>query len=270
VSDDTTRKRLFFGFEVDAPWPTHLPNGRVLLEKERHLTTAFLGNVDFSQLESLLENAPAPSFKIGLAGEFDKVVFLPSTNPHVVAYHVSWMENPSALEKDVQTFMHWLKSQGFNPNDPKKFLPHVTVSRSPFDSVSWNQTFQKFPMILRNFHLYESIGNLRYKTLWTYPLLPPFEEIEHTADIAYKIRGETPFQLYIHAFTALAFKFPEIISFRKEYVSIENLDAIIIALNRAISCADSEMGCPFKAVSFHGHIKQEANATLSWEMIVDV
>ncbi len=36
-------KRLFFGAEVSAPWPKELPQGRVLEEKARHLTLAFLG-----------------------------------------------------------------------------------------------------------------------------------------------------------------------------------------------------------------------------------
>ena len=34
-------KRLFFGFEVDAPWPS-LPEGRMIKEKDRHVTVAFL------------------------------------------------------------------------------------------------------------------------------------------------------------------------------------------------------------------------------------
>ena len=37
------QKRLFFGFEVKAPWPQGLPKGRILKEDQRHITIAFLG-----------------------------------------------------------------------------------------------------------------------------------------------------------------------------------------------------------------------------------
>jgi RNA 2',3'-cyclic 3'-phosphodiesterase len=36
-----------------------------------------------------------------------------------------------------------------------------------------------------------------------------------------------------------------------------------------VTASDVEVGCPFKAVSYHGEI-HESNGLLQWEMIVDV
>jgi len=51
-----------------------------------------------------------------------------------------------------------------------------------------------------------------------------------------------------------------------DFTPISDLNEIVYALNAMIARADSEIGCPFKAVSFHG----TENQTNEWEMIVDV
>jgi 2'-5' RNA ligase len=263
-------RRLFFAFEVDAPWPRDIPQGRVLHEKQRHLTVAFLGNADYSQLKAFLEEIPLPSFNVGLAGEFDKIVFLPQEDPHVAAYHVSFFDETSFLTSYASLLVSWLKNKGFNPYDRGKLFPHVTFCRFPLDRLSWASKFHKLPMMVKNLHLYESVGHLRYQFLWTHPLLLPFEEMEHTADIAFKVRGETVYQIFINSFTALAFQSPEMINFKREDILIQTIDDIVIELNRIISHTDAQCGCSFKAVSFHGGIEQEENGILTWEMIVDV
>lgn len=272
MHDSSLHKRLFFAFEVDAPWPAEMPRGRMLQEGERHLTVAFLGNSDYGQLEPLLKGIPLPPFKVGLAGEFDNIVFLPQGHPRVAAYHVSWMDQSSALADYSRILIDWLKSHGFNPDDRKEFLPHVTLCRAPFDSHAWREAFQPLPAVIKNLHLYESMGQLRCRPLWTYPLQIPFEEIEHTADIAFRIRGETTSQIFSHALTALAFKSPEMIKFKQGSTcsSIHTIDDIVIELNRIISRTDAAVGCSFKAVSFHGKIEKGPSGTLTWEMIVDV
>jgi RNA 2',3'-cyclic 3'-phosphodiesterase len=110
---------------------------------------------------------------------------------------------------------------------------------------------------------------LEYQSLWEIPLLSPFEEFEHTADIAFLVRGTTPQELHRNAQLALAFKFPKILPFFSKRLQ-DTLDEIIIALNEMVGKADAECGCPFKAVSFHGQIKAEEENLLHWEMIVDV
>jgi len=106
--------------------------------------------------------------------------------------------------------------------------------------------------------------------LWSYALKEPFLEIEHAADIAFHIRGESIRQLFHNALTALAFKYPALLKFNTDKVHLTDINDIIIALNQIISRTDCAVGCPFKAVSFHGEIKNEVDHILNWEMIVDV
>lgn len=262
-------KRLFFGLEVISPWPDSLPQGRLLEESHRHLTLAFLGNTDFSKLSVVLPSIPLPSFTMGLVGKFDKCLFLPEKHPHVVAWHVEWMDNADALGSYQKTLTHWLMSQDFLPKSESQFLPHVTLCRKPFIKKNWEKSFETLPLIAKDIHLYESLGGLKYRPIWTQSFIAPFDEIDHTADIAFWIRGKNLDQLYIHAQTALAFHSPILMNYFLNQGSIDTLDSIIARLNGAITRADSEIGCSLKAVSYHGHIL-EKNNILEWEMIVDV
>jgi 2'-5' RNA ligase len=268
----TEDKRLFFGLEAIAPWPHELPSGRLLKENQRHLTLAFLGKTHFPSLSTLLPSFPTPSFKVGLVGQFDKCLLLPKKHLHVVAWHVDWLENDHNVRHFQKTLVNWLLENGFVPaNHERDFLPHVTLSRKPFVSKEWTESFTKLPVIVKDIHLYESLGHSNYESRWHYPIKAPFEEIEHTADIAFRIRGENFTQLHQHALVALAFKYPPLLSyFSKIQENKEmNLEDIIIKLNTIIGRADSEIGCPFKAVSFHDKLIKEENL-LIWEMIVDV
>lgn len=259
-------KRLFFALEIHSFWPETLPQGRILAEKDRHLTLAFLGNIDFSKLP--LKDLPLPEFKVGFCGKFDQCLFLPKKHPRVVAWHADWLENVEPLQNYHNILNDWLKEKGFPADSKHDFLPHVTLSRAPFDLTEWKQCFNPLPFFASSLHLCESLGNLNYASIWSHIIKPPFEEIEHTADIGYLVRGETREQLFIHAFIALCFTFPDLLAFWKKDRP-ENVQDIVIALNNIVSKADQEIGCPFKAVSFHGNIK-EKNGLLEWEMIIDV
>jgi 2'-5' RNA ligase len=265
-------KRVFFGFEAIAPWPEKLPVGRLLDENHRHMTIAFLGNIPFSKLEPIIENLPKPPHRVGIAGVFDQCLFLPPRHPRVAAWHF----NCDAVEWNRITHFHQQFCQPLQELDLlrekelRPLLPHVTLCRAPFDPKQWKKHFQPLPMILKDFHLFESVGDLKYPSIWRHAMKPPFEEIEHTADIAFKIHAETLSQLFRHALTALAFRFPPLILFPEIEWEPTSLDDIVIALNAIVSRADEELGCPFKAVSFHGEIRQEQDNTLTWEMIVDV
>lgn len=236
--------RLFFGMEVVSAWPENFPSGRILLENHRHLTLAFLGESNMPDVRSF----PKPPFSIGLSGYFDQCLCL----SHVIAWHIHWLEEGVvAYQQELASWLH-LKQD---------FLSHVTLSRKPYVEKEWKEHFMPLPLYVKNINLYESMGYSQYKTLWQYPLLAPFEEIEHTADIGFIIRGNH----YLHAQLALAFHFPPLV----RYFDVSpktDLDEIVPALNAIIARADSEIGCPFKAVSFHGTISQNQE----WEMIVDV
>lgn len=262
-------KRLFFALEVAAPWPQYLPQGRCLLEHDRHLTLAFLGNTDFSKLQAVLPSFPLPSFSIGMTGIFDSCLFLPKRHPHVIAWHIDWWSNSQVFHEFHVQLMEWLALHGI-PCDARDWLPHVTICRQPFVVKEWEQAFYSLPMMTTHLHLYESLGHSRYQSLWSYPILEPFIEIEHTADIAFHIHGCDFNELHRHAQIALAFKYPPLLPYLSPTsMFIDNIEEIVIDLNTRIGQADAEIGCPFKAISFHDKLT-ESDQILTWEMIVDV
>lgn len=236
--------RLFFGMEIVSPWPEHLPDGRIIETENRHLTLAFLGETNTPDLDSF----PKPSFSTGIGGIFNEPIFL----KNVVAWHVNWFGD-EVVEYQKTVAKHFHLSE--------KFLSHVTMSRKPYNVEDWKKSFQPLPMYAKNIHLYESLGYSKYKVLWTHPILPPFEDIEHTADLAFLVRREH----YLNAQLALAFHFPLLLRYYDDR-KIESLDEIVSALNLLIARADGEIGCPFKAVSFHGTDEDKDE----WEMVVDV
>jgi RNA 2',3'-cyclic 3'-phosphodiesterase len=265
------QKRLFFGLEVNAPWPSKLPPGRHLDEKHRHLTLAFLGQVPYSKLTDSLKQFPTPSFKVGLVGRFDQCLLLPKKHPHVIAWNIEWLENPEALLTFQENLCSWLNKEGFPvANSDRKWLAHVTLSRQPFPAPQWLKTFNPLPLTIKDIHLYESLGNLHYSPIWTHPLKAPFIEIEHMADLAFHVYGESLEQLYCHAKMALAFRDSSILSCPFIPTKLDSVEDIVIALNEIIRQLDREEGSPFKAVSFHGDITKNSDETLKWEMIVDV
>lgn len=271
-----TLKRLFFAFKVNMPWPIALPTARLINEEARHMTVAFLGQTDFSRLQPLLSTIPLPSFKVGQTAATDQVIFLPEKHPHVVAWHVAEtaQKNTSNLANYSQLLINWLKQNGFFPDTRHPFLPHITLGRAPFRTNAWVKAFERLPLVVTSLHLFESLGQLQYKSMWSHNLEEPFIEIEHTADIAFQIRGESVHHLFQNALTALAFKYPALLKFKEKTIidatQISDIDDVIMALNQVISRTDAMLGCPFKAISFHGDIEKDPKGILHWEMIVDV
>lgn len=261
-------KRLFFGFDIVSVWPQHYPEGRLIAEEYRHMTFAFLGSSDFEKLKSHLHEIPLPDFKVGSVGQFDQPLFLPPHHPHVVAWKVLWLEESRKLLHFYNQLHVWLDQIGCPTEQRQGFLPHVTLCRPPFHVHEWKKSFHPLPMRIGSFHLYESLGHLQFSKLWTHPLLPAFEEIEHTADIAYIIHAEDLKSIFTHAQTALCFSFPPLLSFLTPPAEFHSIEEIVMELNEIIRRADQEIGVPFKAVSFHGKLKQEE--LYHWEMIVDV
>ncbi len=266
----TNEKRLFFGLEVFAPWPRPLPAGRGLDEAHRHMTVAFLGQTDHARLQSHLLQFPKPPFKVGLTAIFDQCLFLPERHPHAVAWRVDWLEGSEALLQYQMQLISWLQAGGFNPNARKEFLPHVTLARAPFNPHPWRERFKALPMMTGSLHLYESMGGLRYEPIWSFPIAPPFVEVEHTADLAFHVHAENLDQLQLHALIALSFRCPPLLNKWAEIPHPENLEELIIHLNSCVTHLDATEGCPFKVVSFHGDLETLENGILRWEMIVDV
>lgn len=259
---------LFFGFEVAAPWPEAMPSGRIISPTSRHLTVLFLGKHDPAPILSKLNEMPLPSFPIGATSIADSLLFLPPKNPHVVAYHLTFLSGDQDLLACHAALHDWFKGMGFNL-DARPFLPHVTLARAPYDQEKWKKGFEKIPLITSKLHLYQSQPNLTYTPIWTFPIAPPLEPISHTGDLAFRIQSKNLSDLYLHAQLALAFEAAPFLNFLDNASDIQSLEDLIIRLNRRISAWDEELGSPIKAVSFSGNLNHK-EGLLSWEMIVDV
>lgn len=261
-------KRLFFGIEVHAPWPQTFPEGRMIEESQRHFTLSFLGQIEYEPLHQILDSNPIKAEKIGSCGYFDKCLPLPPSRPNVVAWHAT-CQRTSSLFTQQKRLDEWLAEHHYSL-DNRPWLPHLTLCRKPFHINDWIKAFSPLPFYTSTIHLYESQGNLSYIPLWSHPLQIPFEEISHTADLAFFVYGESLDALYYNAFTALAFTQPSLLNAFQAISSIRSIDDIVMGLNQSIGLADRTIGSAFKAVSFHGDIIRLENELLKWEMIVDV
>lgn len=234
--------------EIEAVWPKEFPKARLI--EERHLTLSFLGDKE-------PKAPPLPPFTLGPAGYGNAWIFL----AHVVA--MNWMEAPKVLEgyqKEVAEY--------YQIDDKRPFFPHISVAREPFSIEEWKKVACQIPFYAKAVSVKESLGFSKYKTLWSHPLIPPFEEVEHTADIAFLVRGTNFSDLALHAKVALAFHFPPLIPFFTAWDGTA-LDDVIAYLNQILAAADSAIGVPFKAVSYHAEMT-EKKEYLEWRMIVDV
>lgn len=264
-------KRLFFGLELVAPWPEKFPSGNLLKPENRHLTLAFLGNINSTTLlDKLQQHALHVPLKVGTSGYFERCLFLPPKNPNVASWGVHWLSNAEPLLTFQKVLVKWLESIELKVDHPnREWLPHATVSRRPFDQKEWEQSFKPIPFITKNIHLYESLGQLQYMPIWSFSIQPPFDEFEHTADIAFRVHGTNLQDIFMNAQTALCFKHPLLLNYISN-APVTDLDEVVIQLNKMIGKADKEIGSPYKAVSFHGDLQQNTDQTFTWEMIVDV
>lgn len=261
----TKSKTLFYGLSVEAPWE-EFPKARILEEEMRHLTLAYVGSVAEDQIASLSQ-LPKNSMVCGIGGHFPNLLFLPPKEPRVVAYQPLFYEESSiqALQKELQTLVHSLSQA---PEKERPWQPHVTVGRAPFDRTEWEGAFIPIPFVCNKLHLYESLDHSKYKILSTQEYVPPFEEVPHTADYAFRVRGLNVTELYRHAQLALMFLSSEFIPYYDTQPK-ETLTDCIVGLNGIVSTLDRDHGSPVKAISFHGTLQKEANH-VSWLMILDV
>lgn len=160
------KKRLFFGFKVEAPWPDVLPEGRYLNEEDRHITVAFLGDTDFVSLKKNLDSCPKPSFHAGLVRMFDQCVFLPKRKANVAAWHIEWFDEVDPVNTYQKKIVSWLQELGFELKTYDSFLPHTTICRRPFEEKEWEDAFEPLPMMITDLQLYESLGNSKYQVIW--------------------------------------------------------------------------------------------------------
>lgn len=139
-------------------------------------------------------------------GIFDACIFLPpKKHPHVVAWNIHWLSLGKALISYQKQCLQWLHQRKYEI-EKRKFFPHVSIARSPFEKNQWKKVFSERPFLIRALHLYESVGGLHYVPQWTRPFIPAFEEVKHTTGKAFHIYGENLQQIYTNAQVALAFQ----------------------------------------------------------------
>lgn len=251
------KKNHFFGAEVISPWKDLPQDGRPIDPAYRHITMAFLGH------QEIKPPIPSLSFSIAPVGVLDSLLFLPDRNPRTISYHAKFLSK----EKEFLS----LQSSLAIKNNENTFLPHVTVARKEHpDKNLWREHFSPLPFFIKAIHLYESLGNLKYIPIKTASLLLPFESVDHTADLAFRIRGSSPSEIYLHAAIALSFSYPTMISHIENTQRFSSFEEIVKALNKLITKVDIEIGSPFKAVSLQGAIVEISPSIYEWEMIVDV
>lgn len=274
MQNDT--KRVFFGFEIFSNWLKIPEEKKVIQEKNRHITLLFLGEQNFLDVEKYLNEIPPLDLKIAPSGFFDEILFLPKKHPRLVAYKANFMDKKQTIEKFQKNIFDFFKNKNFPLKQNRdNFLPHITVCRNEFNIDNWKKNFEPFAFYVKSFNLFESLGNSEYSTLWKKEFIKPFDEIPHTADIAFNIKVDSNninnFSDFLYnAFIALSFKENKFLKYYKELKNVISIDDVIINLNEIVTKAEIDgIHMPFKAISFHSDIKKEDDI-LSWEMIVDV
>jgi len=269
MREEKKTNRLFIGASVVTVWPNAFPSEEIIKERNRHITILFLDGQDDNS-KNLLKTFPKPESVLSMAGFFSKYIGLPKRSPHLVAMEGEMITGIN-LENYRNQLLKWSESQGIDFKKPKRpFYPHLTICRKNPDISKWESEQIKIPFYVDEINLYQSMGNSEYEKLKTYSLVPIFEEISHTADIAFTIRGESLQSIFINAQIALSFVCNSFIDFLETNKEISSQDQIIMQLNKIIANVDIEVGSPFKAVSFHGSFTKSENGFYQWEMIVDV
>ncbi len=262
-------KRLFFGFELIAPWNDLPLSKRLLPPERRHLTLAFLGDVEEENLLSHIVEIPKPPFLVGKCGVLDTLTFLPKRHPRLVSFHADLGSHFNACKEYAAALENWLITLGYSFHQDREWLPHATISREATQFDRWKSHFTPLPFYFDKLQLYQSFPQMDYRPLRTVEMLKPFEELEHTADIAFLVRGETIEEIQKNAFIALAFKAPSLLHYPL-HMQFKSQEEIVKGLNQSLASLDSCEGSPLKAVSYHGEISTIAPNQLEWEMIIDV
>lgn len=275
MTQNAVETSLFIALDIQAPWPDQWPKGRIIQEEFRHLTLLFLGKTNLEKTLSVLNKLPKIFFPFAKIGFLDEVLFLPNNvkSPRVCAYHVDFKDEIKTVFDFQDQLLQTFKKAGFEFSEQDyHFLPHISIARNPQDMDQWKKITQPLPAIFPSLHLYESLGYSSYRKLWSREFILGFEQLPHTADIAYAIRGKDYNQLLKHAEMALAFEFHpfcRVIDQKDSIEDVNSINEIVKRLNKSVSLCDIESGVPFKAVSYHDQVKAKKNY-LEWEMIIDV
>lgn len=256
-------KRLLFGFETHAPWPEGLPEVKTLKAKHRHLTLLYFGDVSYKKLHDEIRYMPKPPFRVGPVAISDSCLCLPKRSPDIVTWHVDpFGEDP--INDYQQTLVEYFAEHDYD-FEKKKYIKHITIGKSVPLKKEMKKHFKPLPLYCSNLHLYESLKGDQYEPIWTYDLLPPFEEQEGGQFLLY---GESFQQVFLNAQIALAFKFPELVPFLDASYQVRNLHDGGIRLTTLLETAYRAIKIPIEKVTFPDNGKQE-KGLLSWPLHVE-
>lgn len=238
-----TVKRLFLGFEVDAPWFKNMPKGRMVAPESRHLTLAFLGEIDCGKRLKHLEHMPVFPCKVGAAGICKELIYLPVKKPNAVALSFKWLTQEELVLRFQQELTVWLQTFGYLASSGESvFLPHVTLARRPFQTREWTEIFYPLPMITTHLHLYESVGQLCYKPIWSKRVLQPISRmvLPQNTCTAFHLMANSYKDLWIHAWLGVSFIYPQVILENFSDCVFEDLEGVEEKLNSILKDFDIE------------------------------
>jgi 2'-5' RNA ligase len=256
------KKQLLFGFEAHAPWPKILPDEKTLKAKHHHLTLLYFEDVSYQKLHDEIRYMPKPSFRVGPVAVSDSSLFLPNRSSDIITWHVDpFGDDP--INDYQHALVEYYKELGYG-FDKKEYIKHITLGKSGALKKEIKKNFKPLPLYCSNLHLYESLKGDQYEPIWTYDLLPPFEEQKEGQFILY---GESFQQVFLNAQIALAFKFPELVPFLDPTYQVRNLHDGEIRLTTLLNAAYRAIKIPIDKTTFLENGKQE-KGLLSWPLQV--
>jgi 2'-5' RNA ligase len=256
------KKRLLFGLEAHAPWPESLADVKTLKARHRHLTLVYFGDVSYKKLHDEIRYMPKPDFRVGPVAISDSSLSLSNRSPDMIAWHVDPFG--SDLINDYQyELVEYFTEKGYD-FDKKKYVKHITLGKSSLLKKEMKKSFKPLPLYFSNLHLYESLKGDQYEPIWTYDLLPPFEEGKGGQFILY---GESFQQIFLNAQIALAFKCPELVPFLDPSYQVRNLHDGGIRLTTLLNQAYRALKIPIEKATFLDSGKQD-KGILSWPLQV--
>ena len=166
-------KRVFIGIPIRVNLQTIVemiqttidaPYGDIkwVFGKNLHLTFAFLGNINQSQIDALSKELE----KINLGQPFNAILDHTGTFPNSAEPRVFWLGIDKGKERLIQLESQIngiLKKLDFEV-DEKEFIPHVTIGRVRDKENVWkvgtstylNAVFSPTRFLVKSVHLYES------------------------------------------------------------------------------------------------------------------
>ena len=246
---------LFLGAKIIPAWSLNLfgDEGGQSLSDLPHVVWVEIEEISGSALQKILSRG-AFSPEVGFVGRLD-------TSDMTMHFF-----DEARVVGFVEDIFFWLQEKGVSVSWPLFSCVHFLAELKE-GSIPLSPS----PFVVEGIEVFEKEKGAPCRILWQFPIVVPFEEMEHTADLAFIVRGKDWEELYLHACGALYFTCPELYPFLSgERVAMDGLDQIVIQLNRVIATIDQEVGSPFKAVSFNGKVIRNSEGIYEWEMIIDV